>query len=142
MPTIHALLESAGLPVSDLITARPQFVVACEGSRIVAGGALQRFGAAALLRSVAVVPERRRGGLGHLIVTELERRASAAGVGRLILLTQTAKVFFERQGYHVIDRRDAPPAMQESEEFRFLCPASATCMAKAVSDARVGRGDG
>jgi hypothetical protein len=33
-------------------------------------------------------------------------------------------------GYHAIDRRSVPPALQDREEFRSLCPASATCTAK------------
>jgi amino-acid N-acetyltransferase len=136
MPTIRALLESADLPTSDLATARPQFVVALEGSQIVAGAALQRFGQSALLRSVVVVPELRGSGLGRLIVREVECTALAAGINQLILLTQTAKSFFEQQRYQVIDRKDAPADMQQSEAFRSLCPASATCMAKTLNPTR------
>jgi hypothetical protein len=51
-----------------------------------------------------------------------------------VLLTQTAKRFFEHQGYRVIDRGEAPKDVQGSEEFRVLCPASATCMAKTLFD--------
>lgn len=133
MPTMRALLESEDLPTSDLATAQPQFLVAFEGRQIVGGGALQRFGQSALLRSVVVVPELRGSGLGRLIVRELERAARAAGIERLIVLTLTAKSFFEHQRYQTIDRADAPADMQESEVFRSLCPASATCMVKALS---------
>jgi amino-acid N-acetyltransferase len=133
MPTIRGLLESAGLPTSDLSTARPQFLVALKGSQIVGAGALQRFGTSALLRSIVVAPERRGGGLGSLIVRELERAAVGDGVATLVLLTETAKSFFEQQRYQVIDRKYAPAEMQQSEEFRSLCPASATCMAKALN---------
>jgi N-acetylglutamate synthase-like GNAT family acetyltransferase len=133
MPTIRALLETADLPITDLATARPQFLVAYEGSQIVAAGALQRFGQSALLRSVVVVPQMRGSGLGRLMVRELERAALEAGISQLILLTETAKSFFEQLRYEAIDRKDAPVEMQESEEFRSLCPASATCMAKCLS---------
>ena len=133
MPTIRALLESADLPTSDLATAQPQFLVAFEDRQIVGVGALQKFGQSALLRSLVVVPELRGSGLGRLIVRELERAARAAGIERLILLTLTAKSFFEHRRYQVIDRADAPADMQQSEEFRSLCPASATCMLKALS---------
>ena len=136
MPQICALLESADLPTSDLTTARPQFLVAFEGSQIVAAGALQRFGQSALLRSVVVAPELRGSGLGRLMVRELERTALAAGIGQLILLTQAARSFFEQLRYRVIDRQDAPADMQQGEEFRTLCPASASCMAKALSPAK------
>jgi amino-acid N-acetyltransferase len=133
---IHALLERCGLPTRDLDASQPQFIVLCEGAQIIGAGALQRFGSIALLRSVAVEPERRGSGLGRVIVQELERRAYASDVAQLVLLTQTAKRFFEEQGYQVIDRQQVPQAVQASEEFRSLCPASATCMLKMLAEPR------
>jgi amino-acid N-acetyltransferase len=131
---IRALLERSGLPTSDLASARPEFAVIRENGRVIAAGALQRFGSSALLRSVVVAPERRRSGLGQAMVTELEHIACAARISQLVLLTQTAADFFARQGYRVIERGTAPQDMQGSEEFRLLCPSSATCMAKSLTD--------
>jgi amino-acid N-acetyltransferase len=128
------LLTEAGLPTSDLAEAAPQFTVIREGQRIVAAGALQRFGAVALVRSVVVVTDRRGSALGRTIVEELERIAHAANVGRLVLLTQTANKFFEHLGYLAIPRSEAPQAVQVSEEFRSLCPSSATCMVKTIAE--------
>ena len=129
---IHALLESGGLPTSDLASASPQFVVACEGDAIVAAGALQWFGSTALLRSLVVAEHRRGVGLGRRVVEELERSARASGIAQLVLLTQTARKFFEARDYIAVDRRDVPGDVQMSEQFRSLCPASATCMAKRL----------
>lgn len=131
---IRALLEGSGLPTSDLETARPTFAVLRDGNTLIAAGALQAFGAAALLRSVAVAPDRRGTGLGQRVVRELERLARPAGIEYLVLLTLTASEFFARLGYRVIDREAAPKDMQQSEEFRSLCPSSATCMAKHLAD--------
>jgi amino-acid N-acetyltransferase len=131
--SIQALLEHNGLPTSDLAAAMPEFVVADDHGTVIGTGALQRFEGVALLRSVAVAAERRSCGTGRLIVQELERLARVAHIPELVLLTQTAKTFFEHQGYRVIDRRSAPGAVQTSEEFRSLCPASATCMAKTLA---------
>ncbi|MGH8289900.1 MAG: arsenic resistance N-acetyltransferase ArsN2 [Steroidobacteraceae bacterium] len=127
---IRDLLERSQLPTGDLTSARPEFVVACEGERVIGTGALERFGNTALLRSVAVERQWRGSAVGRLIVEELERRARAAGVSELILLTVTAREFFERLGYDAKDRAQAPPAVLDSAEFRSLCPASAVCMAK------------
>ncbi len=69
-----------------------------------------------------------------MLVQELERRARACDVSQLVLLTQTATRFFEHQGYQVIDRQQVPQAVQGSEEFRSLCPASATCMVKMLAE--------
>ncbi len=129
---IRALLEHSGLPTSDLELTRPVFAVIRENGQVIAAGALQHFGSSALLRSVVVTSDRRGSGLGQTIVRELERQARASRIKRLILLTQTAGEFFTRQGYRLIERSAAPEDMQGSEEFRSLCPSSATCMAKGL----------
>lgn len=133
-PHIHALLQGEGLPTEDLLNSAPEFIVACDtGGQIVAAGALQRIGQIALLRSVVVAPRVRRKGLGQRVVRELERVARAGKVKQLVLITQTARMFFERQGYRLIDRPSVPEDVQGSEEFRTLCPASAICMTKAIT---------
>ena len=131
---IRALLERSGLPTSDLDSARPDFVLIRENGQVIAAGALQRFGSSALLRSLVVAPDRRERGLGQAVVSELERMARMAHINQLILLTQTAPEFFAHQGYRVIERSSAPQDMQGSDEFRSLCPSSATCMAKSLRD--------
>lgn len=129
---IRALLELNGLPTSDLASSRPEFVVAEEEGGLVGAGALERFGAAALLRSVVVAADRRGTGVGQRIVGELEQRARAAGVRELVLLTQTAAPFFAHYGYRTVERGKVSAAVQASAEFRSICPTSATCMVKAL----------
>jgi amino-acid N-acetyltransferase len=130
---IRQLLEASGLPTADLDEARPEFTVLTEGGRIVAAGALQRYGASALLRSVVVAPDCRGVGLGSALVRELECRARAAQIDRVVLLTQTASGFFTDHGYRAIERAEAPVEVQSSGEFRSLCPASAICMMKRLA---------
>lgn len=132
LAAVRALLERCGLPTSDLKSAQPEFAVVREGDRVIAAGALQRFGSWALLRSVVVDPARQRVGLGQAVVTELERLAGVVGISRLVLLTETAADFFARRGYRVIERDTVPQDVQGCEEFRSLCPSSATCMAKSL----------
>lgn len=130
---IRSLLERSGLPTGDLGTARPEFVVATRDGQIIGIGALEHFGNAALLRSVAVEAQSRGSGAGRLIVEELERRARHAGIGELILLTLTARDFFERLGYSTKECGEVPATVRESAEFRSLCPATAVCMAKSLA---------
>jgi protein-tyrosine-phosphatase/N-acetylglutamate synthase-like GNAT family acetyltransferase len=131
--SIRILLERSGLPTSDLTASKPEFILAYEDAELIGAGALQRFDAVALLRSVAVAASRRGGGIGRLIVQELERLARGTNVTELVLLTQSAQRFFERQGYRAIERQSVPQAVQASEEFRSLCPTSATCMSKTLA---------
>jgi amino-acid N-acetyltransferase len=132
---IRELLEAMNLPTEDLDDAKPHFVVATtqDAGDLVGTGAFQAFGGVALLRSVAVVPGFRESGLGRRIVAELERLAREARVKDLVLLTTTAREFFEHLGFGVIDRQSAPSEAQRSAEFRSLCPASAVCMSKELS---------
>ncbi|MBS0581067.1 MAG: GNAT family N-acetyltransferase [Proteobacteria bacterium] len=134
---IRALLEASRLPTSDLAIASPEFIVVRDAGRVVAAGALERFGSAALLRSVVVAADHRSRGLGELVTRELERAAANSGITELVLLTETAATFFQRQGYRVIERAAAPLAVQQSAEFRSLCPSSATCMTKSLSQGRL-----
>jgi amino-acid N-acetyltransferase len=134
LEAIRALLEQDALPASDLGSSRPQFLVACVGAERVGAAALEPHGAAALLRSLVVAPSWRGRGLGRQLVKALERQARAAGIGELVLLTQTAAAFFAQLGYGVIDRAQAPAAVQHSSEFRTLCPASAVCMRKVLRE--------
>ncbi|MDE2339333.1 MAG: GNAT family N-acetyltransferase [Gammaproteobacteria bacterium] len=129
---LRALLEAAGLPTADLRTSRPAFLVAAAGRELVGAGALEIHADTALLRSLAVAPAWRGRGLGHQVVKALERQARAAGLHQIVLLTETAEAFFTRLDYRVIDRAQAPPAVQASREFAALCPASAVCLAKTL----------
>jgi amino-acid N-acetyltransferase len=51
----------------------------------------------------------------------------------LHLSTTTAAPFFEHKGYVVADRNEAPPLIAATEQFRSLCPASATYLAKWIT---------
>lgn len=106
------------------------FMVARNGDRIVAAGALERHGSDALLRSLVVAPEVRSSGIGSGIVAALERLADESGVAGVYLLTDTAARFFAQRGYPRIGRDDAPDAVQASVEWSVACDRSATPMAR------------
>jgi amino-acid N-acetyltransferase len=106
------------------------------GRAVIAAGALERFGSTALLRSVVVADSQRSRGLGRQLIAELERWSAGQGIRQLVLLTQTAEAFFRALGYRVIERSGAPAAVQQSAEFRSLCPSSATCMVKDLAGDR------
>jgi amino-acid N-acetyltransferase len=130
---IRSLLQAADLPTADLehgAASSVRFWVLRDGARVIGAVGLERFGSAGLLRSLVVDRSRRGEGLGIALVRTLERESAAAGIDQLVLLTQTARPFFERLGYVVIDRPSAPEAIRASTEFRALCPASATCMSR------------
>jgi len=133
MSAVLSLLESAGLPTADLTSASGlQLWVLKEKGSLIGIIALERFGTDALLRSLAIAPDCRRRGFGHKLVARLEHDAEKNGVERLFLLTETAERFFRGLGYEIIDRRFVREELEQSAEFRSLCPASAVCMRKAL----------
>ena len=97
-------------------------------------GGLETFSGSedGLLRSVAVHPAMRRRGVGKRLVATLETWAREKGIRRLWLLTTTAEDFFERLHYRKTERLQAPDVVQQSTEFKSLCPASAVCLSKRL----------
>jgi len=130
VPAIAALLREAGLPHEDFAPHVARFLAARDGARVVGAVGAEVYGEAALLRSLVVAPEFRRGGLGGRLVDALERAAAARGVTRWWLLTTTAVTFFAQRGFRVAVRDDAPAAIRATAEFRGLCPSVAVCLSR------------
>lgn len=126
------LLDCSGLPTEDLSVAPNLQMWVADDDMVLGVVGLERFGTDGLLRSLAVAPEHRQRGLGHELVARLERDAQAAGIRRLVLLTETAEPFFRRQGYEIVNRGAVSESVRRSAEFRSLCPVSAICMSKLL----------
>jgi N-acetylglutamate synthase-like GNAT family acetyltransferase len=132
---VEALLEAAGLPLDGAHEHLDDFVVAERDGSPIGCAAVERYGDAGLLRSVAVAASERGRGIGVALVERSLADARAAGVVTVILLTTTAEGFFPRFGFEVIDRSIVPDAVRDSAEFRGACPASATVMRVALASA-------
>ena len=127
------LLESAGLPTSDLAaTSLVHFLALRDGRTLVGVVGLDVVGEIALLRSLVVDPARRERGLGGELVRAAEAHAAQHGVRQLYLLTTTADRFFASRGYVRADRASAPDAIRRMPQFAELCPASSSFMTKAL----------
>jgi len=133
LSAIESLLRSAGLPTDDVRSIPGlRTWVAEVGAALCGAIALEPFAHEGLLRSLAVAPDARSHGLGRKLVARLELDARVGGVRKLVLLTQTAGPFFQKLGYEVVDRNEVSQVVKGSAQFRSLCPASATCMAKML----------
>ena len=130
---VVVLLESAGLPTVDLRPEHLEHFFYCGASEAPTGlVGLELLGNDALLRSLLVAPEARRGGVGSALVEHAENYAHSKGVRTIYLLTNTAEKFFSQRGYLRIARAAAVPAIQATHEFKELCPDSSALMAKAL----------
>jgi amino-acid N-acetyltransferase len=129
-----ALLDAADLPHEDLVDAdlRHFRVLRRDGTvRGVVG--IEPAGSAALLRSLVVRPADRGQGIGQALVRAAEGCARGQDIEALYLLTTTAADFFAALGYDAISREEVPVAIARTDEFERLCPATATCMQKALT---------
>lgn len=131
---IKALLAENELLSADIIEdLLIDFAVAEDADGAVVGSVgLERFGANALLRSLAVVQSARNAGLGGRLLAYADDLARASSIAELWLLTTTATDFFLRCGYATVNRSSATAELQASTQFAKLCPASAVCMRKTL----------
>lgn len=127
---VEALLAANDLPSEDVGSGPATFFLASADGEFVGVGGLEQYGDAGLLRSVVVADDARGEGHGTALCAALESRAREAGVAELYLLTTTAAGFFRQCGYEAVDRSAAPEVIQETAEFRELCPDTATCMTR------------
>lgn len=110
---IQRLLRNAGLSSSLPVE---EATVALDDGEVVGVVGLERYGQAALLRSLAVDPERRRGGIGTKLVIATLEIARWAGAREVFLMTNDAQAFFERFGFVAVSRKRAGTACA-SEQF-------------------------
>lgn len=129
-----AVLEAAGLPTADVDDRGVHLFRVERGGRTIGIGGLERYDEAALLRSIVVAEDARGQGVGTAICRGLEREARRRGAERAYLLTTDAAGFFERIGYERCGREDVPGRIARSRQFTELCPSSATCLRKSLTD--------
>jgi N-acetylglutamate synthase-like GNAT family acetyltransferase len=93
--------------------------------------AVETVGDVALLRMLAVAPERRGEGLGFVLVEGAEGRARAQGVKQLYLVTDGAQGYFgEKLGFAAVDRKEIDPGVAQTAEYQLARSKAATWMRK------------
>jgi len=133
LAAVSRLLIEAALPTADLTPGKLEHFLArgkTEAPQGVVG--LELYPPVALLRSLAVAASARGHGIGSALLADAERYAREHQVKEIYLLTTTAERFFARAGYERIERDAAPEAIQETQEFSTLCPASSALMRKRL----------
>ena len=104
---IVQLLATSGLGADVPARTIGRWVVAREGSEIVACGLLEISGASGLIRAIAVAPSRRRRSIGSTIVSVLLDDAAELGVGTVFAFTRDAAGFFRRLRWQPARSADA-----------------------------------
>ncbi len=133
LPFVLSLVVECGLPVEGIREHFARFLVArIRGKRIWCVG-MEVYGAHVLLRSLAVARRRRNAGTGAALLARAIEEARLAG-GRTAwgLTTFGKKGIFNRFGFRVVPRSEAPPGLSRSTQFRGVCPESAVLIALAL----------
>jgi arsenite methyltransferase len=127
LPAMEILLAEAGLP-TDVTPHLAGFLVARHQGTVVGCAGMERKGANALFRSLAVGPSYRGAGVGRRLYEALAREARAKGVERAYLLTTSIAPLAETWGFRRIARDQVPAAIQQTTQFQGGCCASAVAM--------------
>ena len=128
---VISLLQQNKLPVSDLDDTKNLFAL-LEGNLVIATAGLEFFHDCALLRSLSVRKDWQGKGLGKTITHQLEQICRERGIADVYLLTETAEGFFNKEGYRVMDRMNAPLSIKNSSEFTTVCSSTGILMHKRI----------
>lgn len=128
---IRWLLNAVSLPSTDITEySLEHFLVYRDAIGVAGVVGLERHGDVALLRSLVVADGYLSRGLGRRLVRCAEELARELGIRRIYLLTTTAELYFESLGFRYVKRESAPPAIEQSAQFKSLCPSTAVLMMK------------
>jgi amino-acid N-acetyltransferase len=131
---VQQLLLSCDLPYQDIAEHLPHFILARQDTQLVGVIGLEVLETAGLLRSLAVAAPQRGQGLAKSLYRQIVEQARRLNLQHLYLLTLTAEGFFAKLGFSKIERSALPPAVQQTEEFQSLCPDTAVCMVKKITN--------
>lgn len=130
------LLTRTDLPLDGAAEHLGGFLVARDAAgRVVACAGLERHGNIGLLRSVAVAPDLQKSGLGSQLVAEIIERARTDGTAEIVLLTTTARKFFDKRfGFAETGRAQYDDALKNSPEWTLPRCSSAIVMSLDLND--------
>lgn len=126
---LQTFLQQNQLPYQDVtLEGSLYFTLTDEQHRLIGSGGLELYGKDALLRSLAVDEKYRGEKKGAQLVDDLLSKAKSMKIENIFLLTETARDFFAKKGFQLVERSVVPPSIRESTEFVSVCPQSAACM--------------
>ena len=129
---VKQFLAESDLPHEDIATHLSNVILAEHNGQLVGNVGLEILDKAGLLRSLAVKDSYRKKGLGINLMHRIIIHAQHNKIKKLFLLTTTAPDFFYMHSFGKIDRERTPQSIQETQEFKDICPASAVCMSREI----------
>ena len=111
---IIELLSQHNLPISDINLEIQHFLGYFESDRLIGIGAVEVHGSYALLRSMAIKPDKLGKGIGTKLLAELIDLSLKMHVSTIYLLTETAESFFSKHDFEVLQRELVPIEIQKT----------------------------
>lgn len=131
LPEILELLSAVDLPQEGVKEHLNGFLIARSGGgRLVGCVGLEQYGELGLLRSAAILPEHQGQFIGSKLVRRLLQNAAHNGIAEVVLLTTTAKDYFQTKfGFQEKGRADYEKRLVASPEWKLPRCSSAVLMA-------------
>jgi N-acetylglutamate synthase-like GNAT family acetyltransferase len=130
-PELLTALGEAGLPVEDISFPGRHFFRFHDQKRLIGFVGYEEIGgAAALLRSLVVLPPERGKGYGTQMAEWVLARLAERGFADAWMLTEAAQRLGFRLGFVRAIRDQAPDDIRATHQFTTLCASSATLMHK------------
>jgi len=119
VPGVQALLARVGLSTSGIPEEIAElWVIQGTDKEVVGCVAIEIYDDTALLRSLAVHPDRRGEGLGWMLAEMVQLRVRQRGLRQVCLLTEHATDFFaEKFGFKPAPRESLPDGVRSSSEY-------------------------
>ena len=134
---LDLLLNNFDLPDTQIMKEHPKYWIAKSDQIVIGSIGLDVHDKNAVLCSFAVDSNYQNAGVGEKLYQRAINQATVDGITSLYLLTTTASDYFFKRNWTFINRNSVPEEIAESEEFKSICPQSASCMYYPVNDLRM-----
>jgi len=130
---VITLLDDNNLPSSDIKDLNFESFFGVYINNTLEGiVGLEVYKELALLRSLAV-NSNKSSGIGSMLLEHIYSFSKTNNITTLYLLTTTADKYFLKKGFTIIDKNEAPKIIQNTKEFKSICPDSSICMKKELN---------
>jgi len=129
---IVKLLQNNDLPITDITNSDIQLFVGTYNNVLVGVIGIEIYSSTGLLRSLAVDDSFKKLNIGTTLINRLFNNSKLRNIKDVYLLTETAEKYFEKFNFQSIDRSNVPDIIMETQEFKEICPVSATVMHRNI----------
>jgi amino-acid N-acetyltransferase len=129
---IEGLLSSYLLPTIDIYESTVKLFVATYNNQLIGSIGIEKYNEIGLLRSLAVNSKYKNQKVGEGLIQYLLDYCINEKITELYLLTTTAEKYFDKFGFHKIDRNKVPEEIMQTQEFKDICPISAVVMKRKL----------